>query len=56
MKVMKPPYRLYVIVNEKANKYYIAEWEHKEKQNKVIGELKHKLSLALEAGLENVFT
>jgi hypothetical protein len=56
MKVMKPPYRLYVIVNQKTNKYYIAKWEHKEKQNKVIGELKYKLSLAVEAGLENIFT
>jgi len=56
MKVMKPPYRLYVIVNQKTNKYYIAEWEHKEKQSKIIGELKYKLSLAVEAGLEKVFT
>jgi mRNA-degrading endonuclease RelE of RelBE toxin-antitoxin system len=56
MKVMRPPYRLYVIVNQKTNEYYIAEWEHKEKQNKVIGELKHKLSLAVEVGLEKIFT
>lgn len=55
MKTMKPPYRLYVIVNEKTNTFYIVDWEHKERQNKVINELKNKLSLAIQIGFEKVF-
>lgn len=34
MKVMKPPYRFYVIVDQKTNTYYIADWEHKENQKR----------------------
>jgi len=56
MKVMKPPYRLYVIVDQKTNTYYIADWEHKENQEKIINELKYKLSSAVETGLEKIFT
>jgi hypothetical protein len=56
MKVMNPPYRLYVIVDQNTNKFYIVEWEHKEKQDKVIEELKRKLSLAIGLGLEEIFT
>ena len=56
MKVMRPPYRLYVIVDQKTNKYYIVDWEHKEKQEKVINKLKSKLSVAINVGLDKIFT
>ena len=55
MKVMRPPYRLYVIVDQKTDRYYVVEWEHKEKQKRVIGELKRKLSLATKFTLEKIF-
>ena len=56
MKVMRPPYRLYVIVDQSANKFYAADWEHKERQRKIIDQLRYKMSLAVKSGLENVFT
>ena len=56
MKVMRPPYRLYVIVDQKSDRYYIADWEHKENQEKVINELKRRLSLAIKFGLDEIFT
>ena len=56
MKVMRPPYRLYVIVEQKENKYYIVDWEHKDNQEKIINELKGKLGLALEFSLDKIFT
>ena len=55
MKVMKPPYRLYVIADQKSNKYYVVEWEHKQKQEKIIKELKNKLSLAVNFSLDKIF-
>jgi hypothetical protein len=57
MKVKKSPYRLYVIVNQRTDTFYVVEWgEHKKKQERVINELIGKLKLAIEVGLENVFT
>ncbi len=38
------------------NKYYIVDWEHKEKQEKVINKLKGKLSVAINVGLDKIFT
>jgi len=55
MKVKRPPYRLYVIVNQSTDTFYVVEWEHKKKQERVINELIGKLKLAIEVGLENVF-
>lgn len=43
MKVNKPPYRLYVIVDQKSNRFYLVDWEHKSKQEKIIENLKKKL-------------
>jgi len=56
MKRNNPPYRLYIIIDQKNDIYYITEWEHKKEQEKIISELKQKLSLAIKTGLENVFT
>ncbi len=56
MKVMRPPYRLYVIVDQKSKKFYVMDWEHKQKQPKVISGLKEKLSLAVQMGMSNIFT
>ncbi len=56
LKVMKPPYRLYVIVDQKKDIYYIVDWEHKDNQERIIKSLKNKLALAIETGLEGVFS
>ena len=56
MKVKRPPYRLYVILNQKETKFYIVDWEHKGNQEKVIKELRKKLSLAIEFSLDKIFT
>ena len=56
MKVMRPPYRLYVIVDQKNDKFYIVEWQHKERQEKIINELRGKLLQAISLGLERIFT
>ncbi len=56
MKIKRPPYRLYVIVDQKNDTYYIADWEHKGMQEKVINELKTKLSSAISFGLDKIFT
>jgi hypothetical protein len=56
MKVMRPPYRLYVVVDQKHDNFYVVDWEHKGKQEKTINELKSRLSLAIEAGLNKIFT
>ena len=55
LKVMKPPYRLYVVVDQRKDIYYIVDWEHKDNQEKIINSLKDKLALAIEIGLEKVF-
>jgi mRNA-degrading endonuclease RelE of RelBE toxin-antitoxin system len=55
MKVMRPPYRLYIIVDQNNDMYYLVEWEHKEKQEKVINELKGRLSRAIKLGLDKIF-
>jgi len=54
IKFMSPPYRLYVIINQKNEKFYIVRWEHKEKQQKVINQLKEKLEYAFEGGIRNI--
>jgi len=55
MKVMKPPYRLYVIADQRNNSYYVVKWEHKKKQEKIINELKKKLSLSINFVLDKMF-
>lgn len=54
IKFMHPPYRLYAIVDQSIEKFYIVKWEHKENQEKVIGQLKEKLQFALETGIKNI--
>lgn len=54
IKFMSPPYRLYVIVNQENEKFYIVRWEHKEKQQKVINQLMEKLENAFEGGIKNI--
>jgi len=55
MKVKRPPYRLYVIVDQKNKIFYLVEWEHKNHQRKIIDKLKNKLSSAIEFGIENIW-
>ncbi len=54
IKFMNPPYRLYVIINQENEKFYIVRWEHKEKQQKVINKLMEKLEYAFESGIKNI--
>ena len=54
MKFMNPPYRLYVIINQENEKFYVVRWEHKEKQQKVISQLMEKLEYAFESGIKNI--
>jgi len=54
IKFMNPPYRLYVIINQEDEKFYIVRWEHKEKQQKVIDQLMKKLEYAFEGGIKNI--
>ncbi len=51
---VNPPYRLYVIVNQEEEKFYIVRWKHKEKQQKVINQLAGKLDYAFEGGIKNI--
>ena len=36
IKYKKPPYRLYVIVDQKEKIFLLVDWEHKENQEKII--------------------
>ncbi len=54
IKFMNPPYRLYVIADQKDEKFYIVRWEHKVKQQKVINQLAEKLDYAFEGGIKNI--
>ncbi len=54
IKFMSPPYRLYVIVNQENEKFYIVRWEHKKEQQKVINQLMNKLEYAFEGGIKNI--
>jgi hypothetical protein len=56
LKIMHSSCLLYVIVDQKADKYYIADWEHNKNQGKIIGSLKSRLAIAIKTGLERVFT
>ena len=55
MKSHRPPYRLYVVFNEKKDTCYVVDWKHKKEQENTISELKLRLSLALEYRFETVF-
>lgn len=55
MKLSKPPYRLYVIMDQKTDTFYIVDWEHKVNQVKIITELREKLAKSVTFGFDNVF-
>jgi mRNA-degrading endonuclease RelE of RelBE toxin-antitoxin system len=54
VKVKKPPYRLYVFVDQERKIFYLARWEHKNKQEKVIKSLSKRLEEAFEYGIEEM--
>ncbi|HLC59564.1 MAG TPA: hypothetical protein VJH34_03505 [archaeon] len=56
MKVNSPPYRLYVIVDQIKDTYYVVHWEHKKRQKQIINELKVKLRIATNFVLDKIFT
>jgi len=53
-KSKNPPYRLYVFVDQEKEIFYIAKWEHKKLQKKIIEEFAKILEESLQKGLENV--
>jgi len=55
MKSYEPPYRLYVVLDQEDSKFYIIDWEHKNRQQQIIVRLKSKLKTAIKIGLEAVF-
>ena len=55
MKSSNPPYRLYIIYDQKEKIFYILEWEHKNKQRKIIRQLIKKLSISIELGIRSIF-
>lgn len=48
MRSYRPPYRLYVYVDQERDEYYAVRWEHKDRQEKVIRELKERLYKAIK--------
>lgn len=56
LKVHKPPYRMYVIYNQKTNVHYLVDWEHKSKQEEIISKISGKLMLAGKYTLDELFT
>ena len=52
IRVNRPPYRLYVIINQQTDTFYFVAWEHKDRQRKVIEQLSEKLHEALRLGLK----
>lgn len=55
MKSHSPPYRLYIVLDQSEDKFYIVGWEHKDKQQHVIEKMKLKLKAAIKMGVEAVF-
>ena len=55
MKSSNPPYRLYAIYDQKEKIFYVLEWEHKNKQRKIIRQLIKKLSTGVELGIRSIF-
>lgn len=54
IKFKRPPYRLYVIAEQESEKFYAVRWEHKKEQEKVILQLKERLSHIFEIGIKNI--
>jgi hypothetical protein len=55
MKSHSPPYRLYIILDQSENKFYIVGWVHKDKQQQTIEKMKFKLKAAIKTGVEAIF-
>ena len=55
MKVKRPPYRLYVVVDRRRVCFYLVDWEHKSSQESVIDRIKGKLAFASEYTFERLF-
>jgi len=53
-KSKNPPYRLYVFVDQERKIFYLAKWEHKKAQKRIIESLSRILDKSLEQGLEKV--
>ena len=55
MKVLRPPYRLYVIADQKNKELWVVDWEHKPNQEKTLNQLKGKLAQAVNFGFSKAF-
>lgn len=55
-KSKRPPYRLYVFVDQDKRLFYIVDWIHKNKQKKAIKKLSSLLEKGLGTGLEQVLS
>ena len=55
MKSKKPPYRLYIVYDQKSKVFYILRWEHKNKQKIIIDKLNQKLKGGIEFGIISIF-
>lgn len=53
-KSKNPPYRLYVFVDQEKRIFYLAKWEHKKEQGRIIKNLSRLLDKSLEHGLEEI--
>ena len=50
IKFKKPPYRLYVIVDQKEKTFFLVEWEHKKNQKRILD----ILSKSLKNGIKKI--
>ena len=51
----RPPYRLYIIKNQKNNIIYLLLWAEKNKQKRIIKQIQEQMKLAVDIGVESIF-
>ncbi len=56
VKSRRPPYRLYVIYDQKTKIFFVVKWAHKNEQQRTINTLQRKLQEALDLGIEELFS
>ncbi len=55
IKSSKPPYRLYVVYDQKTKIFYALLWESKNKQKKIIRKLTKQLKMGVDIGINYIF-
>ena len=56
IRFIKGGYRLYFIVDQNEEKYYVVDFEHKKKQQQIIQKLKAGLQKVFDKGIENILS